>query len=76
MRKKLKTTGDLRAFLCKAIVSVESGDMSIERALAMAKVSTQVVESLKAEIQLQKLHNEAQKPSLDIGDLGLGTSSK
>lgn len=55
----IKTAGELRGFLADILLGIRSGDIDVEQANAIAKVSAQINSSLAVEaktaIELQKM---------------------
>ena len=68
MSGKVYTTGDLRNFLCAAIVAVEEGQLDLEKARQIAKLASQINDSFYAEIKaVQVLARENQAiPQLEL----------
>lgn len=73
MQKKIKTAGDLRAFLCDAIQKVEGGEMDVEVARNITKLAAQVNESIYAEAKIAKLKVEQGEKPDSFGLLGIVT---
>ena len=66
--KPIKTTGDLREYLCEAIADVVKGDLDLDKAREITKLTTQVNNSLHAEIKAIRLEVDlSRKPKL-LGD--------
>lgn len=72
---KLQSSADLRRFLLDAIVDVRSGEMPIDRASAISKLSSQVNENLRIEIQAVALLRGMGQAHDTIGDLPLSVHS-
>jgi hypothetical protein len=72
MSARLKTTGNLRAFLLKAIEDVESGKMDAGRANSIVKIAAQVNASLLAEVEVARIAFQTGRPSSDLSNLSLG----
>jgi hypothetical protein len=73
--KHLKSTADLRRFLLESIVEVKSGEMPIDRANTIGKLSAQVNESLRIEIQAVTLLRNLGQAHETLGDVPLSTRS-
>lgn len=72
MSAKIKNTGDLRKFLCQAIVEVQSGDMAPDVASRITKLASQVNESFYSEIKVHKVMLESGNEASKLGDLPIG----
>jgi len=68
---KIKTTTELRAFLCKAINDTADGTMGPDKAKNIAKLAAQVNGSINAEVNVAKLQLELDKESKEFGELPL-----
>lgn len=66
---KIKTSGDLREFLCAAINGVANGTMDPEKARNITKLSAQVNESFYSELKHMKVQIEAGREIGRLGDL-------
>jgi hypothetical protein len=70
--RKIKTTGELREFLCEIAAGVESGSVEPEKARNITKLAAQVNESFYAEIKVQKTSIEAGQQVVGLGELSIG----
>lgn len=68
----IKTTGELRAFLAKAMVDVQSGAMDLDRANRIVKLAGQINESLYAEVKVAKMRFDVNEPPDTLGETLLG----
>lgn len=66
---KIKTTGQLREFLCSMINGVANGTVDSEKARNVTKIAAQVNESFYSEIKIAKVMMEAGKEASELGDL-------
>ena len=71
MAKQIKTTGELRRFLCDALVKIENGAMDAQTAKEISKMSAQINESLYAEVKVAKIKIELGENAGKFGSLGL-----
>jgi len=68
----IKTTGELRAYLCESIEAVGDGLMSSEKARDIVKLSSQVNESLYSEVKVSQTQIELGAKAASFGHLDLG----
>ncbi len=67
MNKRIRTTGEIRQFLCDAIVAVKDGDMNLDVARTVGKLAAQVTESIYSETKVLQFQKEA---GAVVGELG------
>ena len=72
---EIKTTGQLRHVLANAVKGVLNGDMDIDRALALHKLSKNIAESLYSEAKIAILQKDLDKTPANFGELQLGDPS-
>ena len=65
------TTGDLRKALIDAIVDVRHGHLDVPRAQSIAKLASQVTESLYAELKVYKMQVDLGKEGSELNTLPL-----
>lgn len=70
--KEIKTTGQLRQLLANAIKGVINGDLEVEDAIAVHKLSKNVTESLYSETKIAMFHNQIGREVQKLGSLSLG----
>lgn len=68
----IKTTGELRAFVAEAMEEMKVGDLDIEKAQLVVKLSGRITESLYAEVKQQKLLIEVGKEPDHLGSQLIG----
>lgn len=73
--KDITTTGQLRMVLAKAALDVLSGDLDIEKALALHRLSKNINESLYSETKIAIFNRDAGNATSLMGDLPLGGSA-
>lgn len=66
---KIKTTGDLREFLCYVINGVANGSIDPDKAKNITKLAAQVNSSFYTEINVAKTLSEVGKKSAALGTL-------
>ena len=69
--KEIKTTGQLRELLAKAAQDVLTGDLEIEKATALHKLSKNISESLYSETKIAMFQNEIGRTVHEMGSLPL-----
>jgi hypothetical protein len=69
--RKIKTTGELREFLCEIAAGVEAGKVEPEKARNITKLAAQVNESFYSEIKVQQTAIQAGQQVVGLGDLAV-----
>lgn len=69
---KIKTTGELREFLCSTINAVANGSMDTDKARNITKLAAQINESIYSEIKVARTMIELGRDSQPLGNLNLG----
>jgi hypothetical protein len=69
---QIKTTGDLRDFLARAITETRAGTLGIEEAGKVAKIAAQINESFYAEVKIQRTQKELGRVVTEMGHLEVG----
>ena len=64
----MNTTGDLREYLCTAITDIVNGDLDLDKAREITKLSGQVNNSLHAEIKAIRLQIDLSREVSELGD--------
>jgi hypothetical protein len=70
--KDITTTGQLRTLLANAVKGVLNGDLAIDKAMALHKLSKNISESLYSETKIAMFRKEAGLGSETFGSLQLG----
>jgi len=73
---KIKTTGDLREFLCSSINLVANGTMDPQKARDITKIAAQVNESFYAEVKVIKTKIDMGHEFDRLGSLSVADSDK
>ncbi len=68
MQKQIKTTGDLRDLLCTAITDVIKGNLDLDKARELSKLTTQVNNSLNVELKAIRLEVDLSRKPKILGD--------
>lgn len=68
---QIESTADLRKFLCNSIVGIKNGDLDVQKASQITKMSEQIISSLYVEMKAQQMAMLMQKPAEKIGDMNL-----
>jgi hypothetical protein len=68
---KIKTTGQLREFLCSSINSVANGTLDVQKASHITKLAGQVNESIYAEARIAKMQIDLGRAADEFGGLSL-----
>ena len=69
---KLKTTGDLREFLCSCIEGLKEGTLDVNKARNIYKLAAQINENLHAEVKVAQTDLELNRKAKAVGNLILG----
>jgi hypothetical protein len=72
--RQIKTTGDLRELLANTIMGVANKEIPIAEAMAIHKLSKNIVESLYSETKIAIFHSEIKQDVESMGDLPIGNS--
>jgi hypothetical protein len=71
--KEIKTTGELRTYLCQTMTRLDAGEIKSEDAARICKLASQVNESFYSEIKVKKTMMEAgEKKTAELGQLKIG----
>lgn len=70
--KRVKTTGELRAFLAEVMTEVRTGEIDIEKASRITKLAGQINESMYAEIKVARIRAEAGESMAALGAMPVG----
>lgn len=76
MQKGIETTGQLRSLLAKAASDVLSGELDIEKASALHKLTKNITESLYCEVKTAVFQNDMGVTIGKLGSLGIGDPSE
>ena len=74
MSGQIKTTGDLRDYLAKIMVSVGNGTCATDKAREIVKVAGQINESFYSEVKVQRLKMDLKQESEKFGEMTVGNS--
>lgn len=69
---EIKTTGQLRHMLANAAKGVLNGDLDIDRALALHKLSKNISDSLYSETKIAMFRHEVGQEIEKFGELKIG----
>lgn len=69
---RIRSTGELRAFLLDVMVGVKAGTVEVSKASSITKLAQQTTENLYAELKAKRLAIESEQPSVELGQLQLG----
>ncbi|TXH51226.1 MAG: hypothetical protein E6Q97_18865 [Desulfurellales bacterium] len=72
---KIKTTGELRAFLAEALTDVRSGKLGLDEASRITKLASQINESFYSEIKVAKIRSDAGEQMQKLGCLPINDGS-
>ena len=72
MRTEIKTTGDLRRQLAKAAMAVINGEMSIDTANVLHKISRNITDSLYSEAKIENLQKNLGREVAKFGEMEIG----
>lgn len=72
-QKEIKTVGDLREYLCDSIADVVNGNLDLDKAREITKLSTQVNNALHAEIKAIRLEVDLSRDPKVLGDTPINT---
>ncbi len=64
----IETAGDLREYLCNAVKDVVNGDLDLDKAREITKLTTQVNNSMNVEIKAIRLEVDLSRKPKTLGD--------
>lgn len=73
MSGKIKTTGELRAFLSDMLIGIKNGDIEPDKARNITKMAGQINESFYAEIKVAKIRADAGEKLTGLGNMPIGS---
>jgi hypothetical protein len=76
MPAKIRTTGELREFLCDTLSALRNGVCEPEVASGVTKLATQINESFYAEVKVNRARSEMGECVDKFGALGIGTTGE
>lgn len=65
----IKTAGELRDTLAKALVAVRDGDLELDNARAIVKLAAQINESFYSELKAHQVRMEGGEKAIALGAL-------
>lgn len=71
MKNSISSAGELRAFLCDAMVDVRAGTLEVDKASVIQKLAAQVNENMYAEAKVAKMRADAGEALPRLGELTL-----
>lgn len=72
MVTEIKTTGDMRKELARAALAVVNGEMSIDKAVTLQKISRNITDSLYSEAKICALQHSLGQEAARFGELLIG----
>ncbi len=71
----IETAGDLRQYLCSAIKDVVKGDLDLDKAREITKLTTQVNNSMNVELKAIRLEVDLSRVPKILGDTPLNNNA-
>ena len=69
LKEVIRTSGDVRRVLAQTMVDVRCGDLSVDKALAVAHIAKEITSSIQAEVNVAKVRSAMLNEGKDIGRL-------
>jgi hypothetical protein len=69
MREVIRTSGDLRRTLAQTMNDIRSGDLTVDKGLAIAALAKEITATIQAEVNVAKVQSAMLKEGRSIGDL-------
>lgn len=65
----LKTSGDIRRFLAQTMTKISSGDLSVDKGVAIAALAKEITSSMQVEVNVAKTKLSLLDIGADIGKI-------
>lgn len=69
MNEILRTSGDVRRLLADAMVAIRSGELSVDKGLAIASLSKELTASMQVEVNVAKVKTAMLDTGQKMGEL-------
>jgi hypothetical protein len=69
LNEVIRTSGDIRRLLAQTMVDVRTGDLSVDKGMAIAALSKEITGSLQSEVNVAKVRAQMLKDGQSIGKL-------
>ena len=69
MNEVIRTSGDIRRLLAQTMVDVKSGELDVNKGMAIAALSKEITASLQAEVNVAKVRVAMLNSGQSIGNL-------
>lgn len=69
IKEIIRTSGDVRRTLAQTMVDIRSGDMSVDKGMAVAALAKEITASIQAEVNVAKVKATMLNEGRDIGTI-------
>lgn len=69
IKEIIRTSGDVRRTLAQTMVDIRSGDMSVDKGMAVAALAKEITSSIQAEVNVAKIKAVMLNEGRDIGTI-------
>lgn len=69
IKEIIRTSGDIRRTLAQTMVDIRSGDLSVDRGMAVAALAKEITASIQAEVNVAKVKASMLSEGRNIGEM-------
>lgn len=69
MNEILRTSGDVRRFLAQTMTDIRTGELSVDKGLAIASLSKEITASMQTEVNVAKVRVSMLEHGADMGKI-------
>lgn len=69
LNEVIRTSGDIRRVLAQTMIEIRSGQLSVDKGMAVAALSKEITASLQAEINVAKVRVSMLQTGKSVGEL-------
>lgn len=69
LNEVLRTSGDIRRFLAQTMTEIRSGDLSIDKGMAIAALSKEITSNMQTEVNVAKVRVQMLATGRNMGDV-------
>lgn len=67
LNEVIRTSGDVRRFIAQSMVEIRSGELPVDKGLAIAALAKELTASMQAEVNVAKLKEALRQSGADLG---------
>lgn len=69
IKEIIRTSGDIRRTLAQTMVDIRSGDLSVDKGMAVAALAKEITASIQAEVNVAKVKASMLSEGRNIGEM-------